>query len=69
MLQLADINTKPLCGKHLQAVVSFLVGVIYYLPPETDHFQSLYLDFCQMLKDYHHQGQPIPVSTLPSTLV
>jgi hypothetical protein len=66
MLQLADINTKPLCGKHLQAIVPFLVGVRYFPPPETKHFQSLYLDCCQILKEYLRHGQPIPVSKLPS---
>jgi hypothetical protein len=28
-LQLADLNTKPLCGKHLQAIIAFLSGVRY----------------------------------------
>jgi hypothetical protein len=26
-LQLADVNTKSLCGKHLQSMLSFLIGV------------------------------------------
>jgi hypothetical protein len=66
-LQLAYINTKPLCGKHLQAMISFLVGVRYYPPPDMKHYQSPDLDCFQMLKYYLRHGQPILVSTLPST--
>jgi hypothetical protein len=36
-LQLADVNTKPLCGKHLQAMMYFLVGVRYYPQSDTKH--------------------------------
>jgi hypothetical protein len=61
-LQLADVNTKPLCGKHLQAMLSCLVGVHYYPQSDTNHYQSLYLDHCQLLKDYIRFGRPIPIS-------
>jgi hypothetical protein len=37
-LQLADLNTKPLCGKHLQAMIYFLVGVRYYPQDTTKHY-------------------------------
>jgi hypothetical protein len=65
-LQFADVNTKPLCGKHLQAMLSFLVGVRYYPQSNTKHYQSLYLDHCQLLKDYIQFGRPIPISKTPS---
>jgi hypothetical protein len=62
-LQLADVNTKPLCGKHLQAMLSFLVGVWLYPQADTNHFQPLYLECCQLLKDYIHHGRLIPISS------
>jgi hypothetical protein len=65
-LQLADVNTKPLCGKHLQAMLSFLVGVRYCHQFDTKHYQSLYLDNYQLLKDYIRFGRPIPISKTPS---
>jgi hypothetical protein len=64
-LQLADVNIKPLCGEHLQAMLSFLVGVLYYPHSDTKHYQSLYLDHCQLLKDYILFGRPIPISKTP----
>jgi hypothetical protein len=65
-LQLSNVNTKPLSGKHLQAMISFRVGVRYYPQPDTKHYQSLYLDHCQLLKDYIHFGRPIPITKTPS---
>jgi hypothetical protein len=68
-LQLADINTKPLCGKHLQAMLSFLIGVRFYPQVYTKHYASLYLDCCQLLKDYIRHGRPIPTSSTVPTSV
>jgi hypothetical protein len=50
-LQLSDISTKPLCGKYLQVMISYLVGVRFYPAKDTRHFQSLFLDFFQLLTD------------------
>jgi hypothetical protein len=60
-LQLSDINTKPLCGKSLQAMISFLVGVRFYPLKDKKHFQSLFLECCQLLEDFNQLGKPIPV--------
>jgi hypothetical protein len=38
ILQLANVNTKPLCGKHLQAMLSFLVGVRCYPQSDRKHY-------------------------------
>jgi hypothetical protein len=40
-LQLADLNTNPLCGKYFQAMITFLVGVRYYPQYTTKYYQSV----------------------------
>jgi hypothetical protein len=61
-LQLSDINTEPCCGKSRQAVISFLVGVRFYPLKDTKHFQSLFLDYYQLLTGDNRHGKPIPVT-------
>jgi hypothetical protein len=66
-LQLDGLNTKPLCGKRLQAMITFFVGYRYCPQENTKHYQSLYLDCCHILKDYIRHGRPIPVSSVSSS--
>jgi hypothetical protein len=65
-LQLANLNTKPLCEKNLQVIIVFRVGVRYYPQENTKHYQSLYLDCCQISKYYLLRGRSIPVSSVSS---
>jgi hypothetical protein len=65
-VQLANLNTKPLCGKYLQVMIAFLVGVRYYPQENTKHYQSLYLDCCHISKYYLRHGRTIPVSSVSS---
>jgi hypothetical protein len=67
MLQLADITTKPLCGKHLQAMISFLIGVRYYPLPQN---KALPIPLPAVLSNVKRLPSSRPTdssSTLPST--
>jgi hypothetical protein len=62
-LKLSDINTKPLCGQHFQAILAYVIGVRHYYPASnSQHYQSLYLEVCRLLADYIKNRKPIPVS-------
>jgi hypothetical protein len=50
-LQLSDINTKLLCGKYLQAMIAYLIGIRVY----------------PLLDTKHHEAPQVPVAGLLST--
>jgi hypothetical protein len=61
-LQLSDINTKPLCGHHFQAIFTYGIGVLHYPASDSQHYQYLYLEVCRLLDDYIKNGKQTPVS-------
>jgi hypothetical protein len=67
MLQLSDCNNKPLCGKSLQAIIAYLIGLHLYPLDDTKHYKSLYLNCCQLLKYDIRHNQPT-VATSSSSL-
>jgi hypothetical protein len=42
-LQLSDCNTKPLCGRSLQATIAYIVGIRHYPDSDSKHYRDLYL--------------------------
>jgi hypothetical protein len=62
-LHLSDCNAQPMCGKSLQAILTYLIEVRFYPLDDTKHYKSLYLDCCQLLRYDIHDGQPIPITT------
>jgi hypothetical protein len=62
VLQLADINTTPICGRHLQSMVAYFVDIRFYPASDYQHYMSLYLGVCRLMLDYIKYGKPIPIS-------
>jgi hypothetical protein len=62
ILQLADINTKPLCVRHFQSILAYAVGIHFYPTSYSQQYRSLYLDVCRLLSDYMTYGKPVPIS-------
>jgi hypothetical protein len=62
-LQLSDCNTKPLNGRDLQSIISYIFRIRHYPDSKSKHYQDLFLADCRLLSDYLKNGKPIPATS------